>query len=98
LTEVHTYKKRAYLMLEVQPGKEPEIIRALMKIKNIVTVDSVHGEYDLVAVIEGDHRAIDETIIKARAIPHVRKTVTLTVFDVPQVPEDLSVRDFSGDS
>jgi len=83
LSELTPFKKRAYLLVEVEPGREAEFIRRLEEMDKIVNTDFVHGEYDIVAVLEGDWREIDQTIIAVRKLPGLRKTVTLTVFDLP---------------
>ena len=43
----------------------------------IVQADVVHGAYDVVVVVEGEPKTVDETIMKLRKIPHVRKTESL---------------------
>jgi hypothetical protein len=43
----------------------------------VVQADVVHGAYDIVVVVEGKPRTIDETILKLRKIPHVNKTESL---------------------
>ncbi len=75
------FKKRAYLLIEVDPGNEASIIRQLEKMENIINVDFVHGDYDIVCVLEGKYEDMDKTIIKVRKFPHIRKTTTLTAFD-----------------
>lgn len=75
------FKKRAYLLIEVEPGTEGPIIRQLEKLENITNVDFVHGEFDIVCVLEGSYSEIDSTIIAARRISNIRKTTTLTAFD-----------------
>jgi hypothetical protein len=43
----------------------------------VVQCDVVHGAYDIVVIVEGEPKTIDETILKLRKIPHVRKTESL---------------------
>jgi len=83
LSELASFKRRAYLLADVKPGKEADILREIEKMGKVVTVDFVHGEYDIVAVLEGNWKEIDETIIAIRKLPSLRKTVTLTAFELP---------------
>ena len=75
------FKKRAYLLIDVEPGEEAGLIRQLGDQAHVVSTDFVHGGYDIVCVLEGEYRGIDETVLQIRRLPHVRKTTTLTVFD-----------------
>ena len=75
------FKKRAYLLIEVEPGNEASLIRQLEKMENITNIDFVHGEYDVVCVLEGKYQDMDKTIVEVRKLPHIRKTTTLTAFD-----------------
>ena len=75
------FKKRAYLLIEVEPGNEASLIRQLEKMENIANIDFVHGEYDVVCVLEGKYQDMDKTIVEVRKLPHIRKTTTLTAFD-----------------
>ncbi len=75
------FKKRAYLLISVDPGSEAGIIRKLEKMGDIKYIDFVHGEYDIVCVLEGGYSEIDEKVIKIRKIPRIRKTTTLTAFE-----------------
>lgn len=83
MSELASFKRRAYLLADVKPGKEADILREIEKMGKVVTVDFVHGEYDIVAVLEGNWKEIDETIIAIRKLPSLRKTVTLTAFELP---------------
>ncbi len=80
--KIAVFKKRAYLLIEVDPGSEADVIRKLEKMKNITYVDFVHGEFDIVCVLEGKYSDMDKAVIEVRKIPRIRKTTTLTAFDV----------------
>lgn len=80
------FKRRAYLLLQVDPGSEASVMRSLQKLERIANVDFIHGEYDFICILEGVHSEIDETILTVRKIPHIRKTTTLTAFDM-SLPE-----------
>ena len=74
---------RAYILVHVDPGHEIDIIdgsamsAGISSFAGVVQSDVVHGAYDIVVVVEGEPKTIDETILKLRKIPHVRKTESL---------------------
>ena len=75
---------KAYILIEVDPGVSlKDIIEGkamsagLASYEGVVSCDVVHGQYDVVVVVEGDQITIDRTIIKIRDLPFVRKTVSL---------------------
>ena len=74
---------RAYILVDVDPGHEMDIIdgsamcAGISCFAGVVHADVVHGGHDIVVVVEGDPKTIDETILKLRKIPHVRKTESL---------------------
>lgn len=71
---------RSYVLIEVEPGKEDYVIPQLRKMAHVSAVDFVHGDYDVVCILEGDLKEIDRTVIEVRKLPHIRRTVTLTAF------------------
>ncbi|MCQ8898657.1 MAG: Lrp/AsnC ligand binding domain-containing protein [Hadesarchaea archaeon] len=71
---------RSYVLIEVEPGKEGYVIPQLRKMAHVSAVDFVHGDYDVVCVLEGDLKEIDRTVMEVRKLPHIRRTVTLTAF------------------
>jgi hypothetical protein len=75
------FKKRAYLLIEVDPGSEVDVIHKLEKLDRLTNIDFVHGEFDIVCVLEGSYSEIDDAIITVRKISHIRKTTTLTAFE-----------------
>lgn len=75
------FKRRSYLLIEVKPGNKVGIINKLEKMDGISCVDFVHGEYDIICVLEGGYSDIDKTIVEVRKIPRILKTITLTAFD-----------------
>jgi hypothetical protein len=74
---------RAYILVNVEPGHELEIINGramsegLSSFKGVVQADVVHGSHDIVVVVEGEPKTITETILKIRKIPYVIKTESL---------------------
>jgi len=75
------FEKRAYLLIEVEPGKEAGLIRQLGELRHVIRSDFVHGGYDLVCILEGEYKEMDETVLAIRRFPNVKKTTTLTVLD-----------------
>jgi hypothetical protein len=74
---------RAYILINIDPGYEMDIIdgsamsAGISSFAGVVQSDVVHGAYDIIAVVEGEPKTIDETIMKIRKIPHVLKTESL---------------------
>lgn len=74
---------RAYILVNVELGHETDIINGsamsagISSFEGVVQADVVLGTYDIMVVVEGDPKTIDETIMKLRKIPHVKKTESL---------------------
>ena len=74
---------RAYILVNVELGHEIDIINGsamsagISSFEGVVQADVVLGAYDIIVVVEGDPKLIDETILKLRKISHVRKTESL---------------------
>lgn len=74
---------RAYILVNVDPGHEKDIINGsamaagISSFAGVVQADVVYGACDIMVVVEGAPKTIDETIMKLRKISHVRKTETL---------------------
>ena len=83
MSELLSYKNKAYMLIEVEPGKEAETIREIEKMSHVEAVDFVHGEYDIVIVLRGNFKDINETVLNVRKLPNIRKTVTLNAFELP---------------
>ena len=74
--------RRAYVLVEIQPGKEKEFANEIMSKKLLVNpeverVDFVHGPYDFVIILSGAVKDIDRRIIEIRKSPFIVKTETL---------------------
>lgn len=69
-----------FVLLSVEPGMEREVFKEIIRIKNVVDVHLLFGEYDLIARVEAeDYNYIGDIIInKIRTIPGVIATKTLT--------------------
>ena len=78
---------RAYVLVELRPGKEKEFCEEILK-KGLILdskverTDFVHGSYDFICVLNGQIADIDRRIIELRRSRYIRKTETLICFDM----------------
>ncbi len=74
---------RAYLKINVEPGKERVVKNQLLERKNVVQADLTSGEQDIIALIEGDNyeQLMDFVITELRPIDGIIKTVTNLVLE-----------------
>lgn len=74
--------KRAYVLIEIQPGKENQFKEEIMS-KHVLTdpkeerIDLVHGIFDYVIILFGQVKDIDRRIIEIRSSPYIARTETL---------------------
>jgi hypothetical protein len=73
---------RAYVLVEIQPGKEKEfkdyiLSKGLLVNSKEERMDFVHGAFDFVIILRGAMKDIDRRIIEIRRSPFVVKTETL---------------------
>jgi hypothetical protein len=78
---------RAYVLVELRPGKEKEFCEEILEKGMILDskverTDFVHGPYDFICVLNGEIHEVDQRIMDMRTSPHIRKTETLICFDV----------------
>jgi DNA-binding Lrp family transcriptional regulator len=68
-----------FVLIGTLPTKEKEVYQQLLKIKEIVELYPLFGDYDLIAKVEAsDYNMIGEIVVsKIRAIEGVRATKTL---------------------
>jgi hypothetical protein len=86
---------RAYVLVEIQPGKEREftdevLSKGLITDSTVERIDFVHGSFDFVLMLNGTMQNVDRRIMELRKSPFVRKTETLICFEI------LSWEDLSG--
>jgi len=72
----------AYVLVEIQPGKEKEFSdeissKGLLVDSKMERMDFVHGLFDFVIVLCGETKDIDARIIEIRKSPFVVRTETL---------------------
>jgi hypothetical protein len=87
---------RAYVLIEIQPGKEKEFAEYVMskglpKDINVERMDFVHGSFDVVVLLRGTMKSIDAKIMELRKSPLIRRTETLLAFEMLNW-EDISGR------
>ena len=87
---------RAYVLIEIQPGKEQEFSEYVMskdltKDINVERMDFVHGPFDVVVILRGTMKSIDARLMELRKSPLIRRTETLLCFELPNW-EDMSGR------
>jgi hypothetical protein len=87
---------RAYVLVEIQPGKEREfaneiLCKGVILDSKVERMDFVHGSFDFVIMLHGTMADIDRRIMEMRKSPFVRRTETLICFEMFNW-EDLSGR------
>ena len=69
-----------FVLISTAPAKEHEVYNGLLKVKEIVELHPLFGEYDLIAKIEADDfNVLGQVVVDSiRTIPGVIDTKTLT--------------------
>jgi DNA-binding Lrp family transcriptional regulator len=69
-----------FVLISTAPAKEHEVYSELLRVKGIVELHPLFGEYDLIAKVEAeDFNALGQLVVdKIRAVPGVIDTKTLT--------------------
>ena len=80
-------RTRAYVLVELHPGKEKEfcdliLSKGLLVDSKVQRTDFVHGPFDFVMILYGAMEDIDARIMEIRKSPFVRKTETLICFEM----------------
>ena len=78
---------RAYVLVEIQSGKEKEfseeiLAKGLILDSKVERMDFVHGSCDFIMLLHGTMKDIDRRILDMRNSPFVCKTKTLISFEV----------------
>jgi DNA-binding Lrp family transcriptional regulator len=71
----------AYILINVKTGAERPIYETLKKVKGIVEVNELYGEWDLIAKVSVQTVEDLDVIIteKIRSLPDIRNTTTMIV-------------------
>ncbi len=74
-----TFTAIGFVLIDIEPTREKEVYQKLTKIKDIVELYPLFGEYDLIAKVEADsYDAIGKLVVaKIRSIEGVKATKTL---------------------
>jgi len=69
-----------FVLISTAPAKEHEVYNELLKVKEIVELHPLFGEYDLIAKVEAaDFNVLGQVVVdKIRSIQGVIDTKTLT--------------------
>ena len=69
---------KAYVLIETNVGKTDEVVKAIRNMKGVVSVYSVSGPYDVIAIVEGKSLTeIGETVTgKFHPVDGISRTVT----------------------
>ena len=74
---------KAFVLIETAVGKTKEVVVAIKRLGGVVSVDTVTGPYDVIAVIEGNSlNDIGDLVTgKIHPVPGISRTVTcLAIF------------------
>jgi len=87
LMDLRNDRTRAYVLIELHPGKEKEfcdqiLSRGLLVDSKVQRTDFVHGPFDFVMILYGAMEDIDARIMEMRKSSCVRKTETLICFEM----------------
>ena len=69
---------KAYVLIETQVGKTKQVVETIRKLPGVVSVDSVTGPYDAIAIVQGETlNDIGELIVsKVHPVAGISRTVT----------------------
>ncbi len=72
---------KAFIMMNVNTGKEDEVCKELVKFKEVEEVATIYGEYDAILKTKvKDMNDLDKFIVqKLRAMPNIFLTATMII-------------------
>jgi DNA-binding Lrp family transcriptional regulator len=73
----------AYVLINSEVGKEPELLKELKTIDGIKEVFSVYGVYDIIVKVEEEtvNKLKENVIAKIRQLNYVKSTLTMIVME-----------------
>ncbi|MEM3383808.1 MAG: Lrp/AsnC ligand binding domain-containing protein [Nitrososphaerales archaeon] len=73
----------AFVLINVEPGAEEELLKELRKIEGVLEAHRVYGVYDTVVKVEAESTEKLKEVLtwKIRRLPHVRSTLTMIVVE-----------------
>ena len=72
---------KAFLLIETATGKSREVVTSLSKLKGVISVDTVTGPYDIIAILQGEslNDVGDLITVKIYSIAGISRMVTCLV-------------------
>ena len=76
---------KAYVLLNTELGKEPEVIKAIKGANEIKNIYSLYGIYDIIVEVEADtmERVKEVVFSRIRRLDNVKSTITLITYGEP---------------
>jgi DNA-binding Lrp family transcriptional regulator len=73
----------AYVLLNLEPGDESQVLRSLRKVATVQEAHRIYGVYDIIVRVEAENMdKLRETISKhVRSLDKVRSTLTMMVIE-----------------
>ena len=69
----------AYILLNVDPGFEDEVLKAVQATERVGEAHRIYGIYDTIVKVDGGTEDIKKAIMNIRGLKHIKSTLTLTV-------------------
>ena len=71
---------KAFLLIVTATGKSREVVTSLSKLKGVISVDTVTGPYDTIAVLQGESlNDVGYLVGKINSIAGISRVVTCLV-------------------
>lgn len=69
---------RAYILIEIQVGKSPDVAAALQALSGVPSVDIITGDFDIIALVEAQDMVSMADLVTGlvQSIPGVTRTIT----------------------
>ena len=76
---------KAYVLLNTELGKEPDVIQAMKSAKEIKNIYSLYGIYDIIVEVEAETmEKVKEVVFnRIRRLDNVKSTITLITYGEP---------------
>ncbi len=76
---------KAYVLLNTELGKEPEVIKAMKGAKEVKNIYSLYGIYDVIVEVEAETmEKVKEVVFnRIRRLDNVKSTITLITYGEP---------------
>jgi len=73
---------KAYVLLNTELGKEPEVIKAMKGAKEVKNIYSLYGIYDVIVEVEAETmEKVKEVVFnRIRRLDNVKSTITLITY------------------